>query len=183
MSEQNGPNSGRHVRERGRYAPRPGWVRRAARWWFDGWVSVPQRALFGPEAHAIATDARELARHMRADYERWQRARRSRRSPLSYDQMLAAWGIEGEDVPHALRVLGRAQWRIAAIAAFAYGALLVELVRDRFNSWLYLCVAASCVVALGVSSLVLSWRLHCLRMKGYQEFGTWLGACLPSFRR
>ena len=162
---------------------RPGFVRKAARWWLDGWVSVPRRALFGPETRAMAADAQQLAAQLRADYCRWQQSRERTPPKFSYGQMLAAWGIEEEDVPQTRIVLGRARWRIAAVGAFAYCALLAQLALDGFKSWGYLLIALGCVLALGMNTLVLSWRLHCLRKRNYEEFSQWLGACLPSFRR
>jgi hypothetical protein len=162
---------------------RPGVVRRVVRWWFDGWLSVPRRALFGPETRALATDAHRLATQLRADYYRWQRARESPRGTLSYAQMLDAWGIDEADVSQTERALRRARWRIGVVWAFAYAALVAEFVLDRFNSWAYLLLAFGCVLVLGVNTLVLSWRLHCLCVRRYQEFPAWLGACLPSFSR
>jgi hypothetical protein len=162
---------------------RPGVVRRMVRWWLNGWLSVPRRALFGPETRAMAADAQRLATQLRADYHRWQRARGSPRRVLSYAKMLDAWGIDEADVSQTKRALRGARWRIGAVWAFANAALVAELVLDRFKSWDYLLLAFGCVLALGVNTLVLSWRLHCLGVRRYQEFTAWLGACLPNFRR
>jgi hypothetical protein len=162
---------------------RPGLVRKAARWWLDGWVTVPRRALFGPETRAMAVDARQLAAQLRGDYHRWRQLHDRRLPELSYAQMLAAWGIEEEDVHQTRIALRRARWRIAAVGSFAYCALLAQLALDGFKSWGYLLIALGCVLALGVNMLALSWRLHCLRKREYQEFSAWLGARLPNFRR
>ncbi len=131
----------------------------------------------------MTADARTLATQMRTDYLRWQRARVGPRRSFSYPQMLAAWGIEEADVPHTRRALRRARWRIGTVALFTYGALVAQLILDKFNSWAYLLLALICVLALGVSTLVLSWRLHCLCVRRYEEFPAWLGARLPNFRR
>ena len=131
----------------------------------------------------MAADAQRLVTEIRTDYQRWQRSRVGPRRNFSYAQMLAAWGIQEENVPHMRRVLTRARWRIGAVAVFTYGALVAQLVLDKFNSWAYLLLAFTCVLALGVSTLVLSWRLHCLCVRRYEEFPAWLGARLPNFRR
>ena len=160
-----------------------GVVRRMARWWLDGWLSVPRRALVGPESRAMAADAHRLVTELRTDYQRWQRARVGPRRTLSYAQMLVAWGIAEEDVPYTRRALRRARWRIGAVALFTYGALVAQIVLDRFHSWTYLLLAFVCVLSLSISTLVLSWRLHCVCVRKYEEFPAWLGARLPKFRR
>jgi hypothetical protein len=162
---------------------RPGLFRRAGRWWVEGWWAVPRKALFGAETRAMAADASRLFGQLAADYRRWRRARRDSAPVLTYRQMLAAWGIEAPDVPRMLLALRGARLRVGVVAASAYGALLVQLVFDRFNSVLYLLLALVCVLALSTSTLVLTWRLHCLRTKRYREFRSWLGLHLRIFRR
>jgi hypothetical protein len=162
---------------------RSGAFRRAGRWWLEGWLSVPRRALFGAETRAMAADASRLLGQMVADYRGWRQLRRQPRPPLKYRQMLAAWGIEPADVAQMVQALKGARLRIAGVAASAYGALLVQLVVDRFNSWMYLLLAFICVLALSTNALVISWRLACLHERRYQEFRTWLGAHLRMFRR
>ncbi len=162
---------------------RPGLVRRAGRWWVEGWWSVPRKALFGAETRAMAADASRLFGQLAADYRGWRQASRGYPPALTYRQMLAAWGIEVADVPRMLEALSGARLRVAVVAASAYGALIVQLVFDRFNSWVYLLLASTCVLALSTSTLVLSWRLHCLQTKRYQEFRSWLGARLRIFRQ
>jgi hypothetical protein len=102
---------------------------------------------------------------------------------MSYANMLEAWGIDEADVSRARRTLRLARLRIGAVWAFAGAALVAELVLEGLNSWAYLLLISGCVLALGVNTLVLSWRLHCLCVRRYQEFPAWLGARLPSFRR
>ena len=162
---------------------RPGLFRRAGRWWLEGWWSVPRKALFGAESRAIAADASRLFGQLAADYRGWRQARHDSAPVLTYRQMLAAWGIEASDVPRMLQALRGARLRVAVVAASAYGALLAQLVFDRFNSVLYLLLVLVCVLALSTSTLVLTWRLHCLRTKRYREFRSWLGLHLRIFRR
>lgn len=162
---------------------RPGILRRAGRWWVEGWWAVPRKVLFGAETRAMAADALRLFRQLAADHRGWRQVVRGSRPRLSYPEMLAAWGIEVADVPRMLDALAGARLRVAVIAVSTYGALIVQLVFDRFGSWVYLILASTCVIALSTSTLVLSWRLHCLKTKRYLEFRSWFGARLRIFRQ
>ncbi len=158
-------------------------MRRAVRWWLKGWWIGPRRAFFGPETQALAADARQLARELRGDFHRFRRGTGRPPADLTYGQMLAAWGIAEQDALQMVRALRIARWKIGAITALVYAALLCELVLDRRHSWSYLLLVIVCALALSVSLLALTWRLHCLRRERYQEFFSWLGLFLPIRRR
>ena len=161
----------------------PGLLRRASWWWVDGWWSVPRKALFGAESRAMAADASRLLGQLADDFRCWRLARRESPRALSYDQMLAAWGIDADDAPRMVGALKGARLRITVVCMTAYCALLTQLALDEFNSLAYLLIALACVVALCTSAVVISWRLQCLQSKRYQEFPSWIGARLRIFRR
>lgn len=161
----------------------PGALRRLAGWWFGGWWHTSRRAFFAPETRALVADLRQLGGQLREDFTGWRGAARRGSAPLTYRAMLAAWGIAPEDVPEVRRMMRVARWKITGITLLAYLALIWQLAREGLASAGYLALVALCALALSANALVLSWRLHCLRIGRYERFLAWIGLRRPTSPR
>lgn len=162
---------------------RRGPVRRFARWWLSGWWNTPRRAFFGPEGRAISSEARRLVAQVRQDLRAQRQTRGLDGRPLTYMQMLAAWGISPADVPQIIRMLRIARWKVLGVTGLAGTALAWQLRHDAFDSPMYLLVSIAGLAALGLCLLAISWRLHCLVVRRYERFSSWLSLQLPIRRR
>lgn len=168
----------------GRRPPKPrGVLWRFTGWWLGGWWQTVRRAFVGPETRAMATDFRELGRRLKEDVAAWRSAPREAPARLTYAAMLAAWGIEAEDVPEVLRMMRIARRKILVLATLAYGALLWQIALDGLRSPGYLGLVALCALTLSMSAVVLSWRLYCLRIGRHERFFAWIGFPRPTCPR
>lgn len=163
--------------------PRRGPVRRFARWWLSGWWNTPRRAFFGPETRALGLEASHLLAQVRQDFRAQLQVRALGDRALTYMQMLEAWGISPGDVSQVSRMLRFARWKVLGVIGLAGTALAWQLRHDRLDSAVYLLVSIVSLLSLGLCLLVINWRLHCLVVRRYEKFSSWLAHKLRMSRQ